>query len=401
MAFLLKKTRTHPESGKPATYYQIGRWIEKDGTKRRQYAALGFVTERQAKAALARYEADLEGGVDPLLMSGPGSGSGSAPKGKIPTLADYWGPIRGPWPDWPESRVSAFLAAQGLASKALRNWDDSRRALLPLLGELRVDRVTAAEVDRVIAQFRADDYSARTLQIRVAHLRAVIRLAVEDNLVPQMPTFRRPKSGEKSPHLFHTVEQTAAVLAVLAERSLKRSQERTAYLAILLAVTTGLRPGELLTRRWRDLVGAELLIRPVTLPSGERWRPKASSDRTIPLPPDLLRMLREEQREQGAGPDGWMFPGRDDPSHPRTSYRASLLSACKEAGVPELHPHALRHTAATRWAWAGMDVATMMQLGGWRSPAIPLGVYAQSNSARARELLEATAPAVPARKEDE
>ena len=64
------------------------------------------------------------------------------------------------------------------------------------------------------------------------------------------------------------------------------------------------------------------------------------------------------------------------------TFKKALANACIAAKLPVLHPHALRHTAATRWAWDHVEVPTMMALGGWKTPYVPLTVYAQSNKER-------------------
>lgn len=49
------------------------------------------------------------------------------------------------------------------------------------------------------------------------------------------------------------------------------------------------------------------------------------------------------------------------------------------AGVPDVHPHAFRHTFAHRWLAEGGQERDLMQLAGWRSDAM-LSVYARSTA---------------------
>ncbi|MEV4212932.1 tyrosine-type recombinase/integrase [Micromonospora sp. NPDC049662] len=51
----------------------------------------------------------------------------------------------------------------------------------------------------------------------------------------------------------------------------------------------------------------------------------------------------------------------------------------KAADVPDLHPHAFRHTFAHRWLAEGGQERDLMQLAGWRSDAM-LSVYARSTA---------------------
>ena len=58
-------------------------------------------------------------------------------------------------------------------------------------------------------------------------------------------------------------------------------------------------------------------------------------------------------------------------------WRLELLGAA--ADVPDLHPHAFRHTFAHRFLTAGGQERDLMMLAGWRSPAM-LAVYARSTA---------------------
>ena len=49
------------------------------------------------------------------------------------------------------------------------------------------------------------------------------------------------------------------------------------------------------------------------------------------------------------------------------SMREAFDGARHRAGLPDVTPHVLRHTFASRLAMAGVDLPTIMELGGWKS----------------------------------
>ena len=49
------------------------------------------------------------------------------------------------------------------------------------------------------------------------------------------------------------------------------------------------------------------------------------------------------------------------------SIRKAFRPACEAAGLKDVSPHVLRHTFASKLAMAGVDPATIQELGGWRS----------------------------------
>ena len=387
MASLSKRLRLNVETGKQEQYWMIQRRV--DG--RLRASAIGFVTAAEAQRALAMFEGDLaRSGADPLLKTGP-----SCSAVRPATVGELWGWDLEPW----QGRVQVAVAAQAAKSKTVEGYLWARAYIVRHLGKVFLTELTPAHGDMLITALREQDLGARSIQIVVDRFRKSIQLAFDDGLIGKLPSLRRPSVPRRVERPFHTLEQTELVLALLAAKAHKgRRQERRSWRAIWLAVSLGLRPGELRHLRWSrvDFSTGELGILPT--PEGtkgldEQWAPKAESARHLPLEPALLAMLREAWMEAGRPADGWVFENRDDPDRPFHSFKKGLATACTEAGVPQLSPHALRRTAATRWLSQGIDLQTVMRLGGWRTPQVLLEIYAQTNMGRQREALIKTAVA--------
>ena len=122
------------------------------------------------------------------------------------------------------------------------------------------------------------------------------------------------------------------------------------------------------------------------------WRPKnKKSRRQVPVPPALVALMREEWMRQGRG-EGWMFPSPKSADRPRGDFRYALKAACKAAEIPVIHPHALRHSAATAAVWAGASMADLRDLYGWSSDRMPSLVYAHTTAERTRAIVSAASP---------
>jgi integrase len=123
-----------------------------------------------------------------------------------------------------------------------------------------------------------------------------------------------------------------------------------------LVLSTGLRRGELQTLHWSDLDLGRRQVH-VTAKPEYGFLPKDWEERTVPIPPQVVKLLRKHPRLPGCP---LIFPSPT--GKPRYAF---LHDRCKEvakrAGLnPERwHLHRFRDTAATRWLRAGIDVRTV------------------------------------------
>ena len=154
----------------------------------------------------------------------------------------------------------------------------------------------------------------------------------------------------------------------------------------MLAAMTGLRQGELVALRWRDIDWAAGVVRVRrTYSRGEWGTPKSRrSSRAVPLPDRVAAELeRHFQRSVYQGDDDVVF------CHPQTGnpYDASKLrerfyAAMAAAGMQErcgqrggITFHSLRHTFGTRMAAVGVPMRTLQEWMGHRDYTTTL-IYA-------------------------
>jgi integrase len=212
----------------------------------------------------------------------------------------------------------------------------------------------------------------------------ILSTAERDGLIPNNPArlAERPRL-ERTEIEILTETQVRDMLAKLRGRRI--------HLIAALALATGMRRGELLALRWRDvdLDGAMLAVARSLeqTKAGLRFKaPKtAHGRRAISLPASIVFELRALRRAQaaerlalglGKEPDDALVlrqPGGDPilPNSLTTEWRR-LVATLK---LPRVSFHALRHTHASQLIASGMDVIAIARRLGHSTPAITLNVY--------------------------
>jgi integrase len=115
------------------------------------------------------------------------------------------------------------------------------------------------------------------------------------------------------------------------------------------AAFTGLRMGELLALRWRDV---DLAMRTIRVTASYSHRqlttPKSGKGRAVPIVESVAKTLaRLRQRGQLAGADDLVFPGPLGGYLDDSALRRRYKTARDDAGLRALRFHDLRHTFGT------------------------------------------------------
>ena len=198
---------------------------------------------------------------------------------------------------------------------------------------------------------------------------------------------RRPKTSEKQITCFTPVEQKRIEQAVLEHKKAK-------MFGIILCLYTGLRIGELLALEWTDIdfSKCELSVNK-TCHDGKNAdgsfcritdKPKTqSSQRIIPLPKQLLPLLRDIRKKS----DGKYVVSNGDKIISVRSYQKTFASLLKKLNISHKGFHAIRHTFATRALECGVDVKTLSEILGHKSPTITLNRYVHSLMEHKKEMM--------------
>ena len=279
--------------------------------------------------------------------------------GKV-TLADY----AGTWmarmePTWRVSTAAGVM-------------NSLEHHVLPVLGRRPVASVRRSDVEALCAGLRLAPSTVATVH---QHLGQLLASAVEDGLLA-----RNPASKARLPK--REASKAQPVPLEVVERIRSALPEWMAV-AVPLGIGAGLRQGEasgltvdrvdFLRRTMR--IDRQLVSRHV--PEPILGPPKTeSSHRTIPLATFLLDALADHLRRFPAGPGELVL--RSPAGLPLDSDRFGhqWRRACREAGVPALGYHSLRHGFASTLLSRGVSVKAVADWLGHASPVITLATYA-------------------------
>jgi len=121
---------------------------------------------------------------------------------------------------------------------------------------------------------------------------------------------------------------------------------------VMVALTTGMRRGEILGLKWDYIkLDNRLIILPVT---------KNNTVRVLPINDTLHRILSEMPQKSG-----YVF-GNGNGGH-IGNIKHSFTSACRKAGITDFRFHDLRHTYASHLAMRGVHIRALQELLGHKT----------------------------------
>jgi integrase len=160
---------------------------------------------------------------------------------------------------------------------------------------------------------------------------------------------------------------------------------------------TGLRRGELVALRWRDVdfAGEAIRVR-ANYSFGELVTPKSGKVRTVPMVPELAHALaRVGQRELFTGAQDPVFVSNAGGHLDASALRRRYAEAVKRAGLRPLPFHSLRHFFGSM----AVNRATLPQVQAWMGHAhiqtTARYLHAKSQADDAALLASAFAPSLP------
>lgn len=265
---------------------------------------------------------------------------------------------------------------------------------IPIIGRIQLGRITSDHVEMIYDRLRAKGLSQRTcLHVhRVLHTAfadGVRRKKLKENVVAQLKA-PRVDFRELTPITHHQMR----LLIQLAQGTRLAAP-------VALAAVTGLRRGELLALRWRnvrlDKEGSVYVAEALeqTRQLGVRFKPpKAKSKRLIPLSPEATTILTahkatqdEQKRRAGAAycDNDLVFCNPDGEAWPPDTFSKQFADIANLADLRGFRFHDVRHAFATLTLADGRSVKEVQLLLGHSTANTTLSFYAHPVHGLGRE----------------
>ncbi len=207
-------------------------------------------------------------------------------------------------------------------------------------------------------------------------LAGILDDAVQDDRIARNPArigdVGRPKKI-RSPHTYLTHKQVQALATAAGDRRLVILM--LAYTGIRWAELAGLRVGDVDLTRRRMTISVNAVEVDGEIHVGT---PKSNRNRVVPIPGFLVAELTSTFAGRKVSSLAFPGPNGDYMRRVRASSgsKSWFKTAIKEAGVPSMTLHDLRHTAASLAVQSGANVKTIQRMLGHSSAAMTLDVYA-------------------------
>jgi integrase len=213
--------------------------------------------------------------------------------------------------------------------------------LLPTFGETPIESITTPMIETWIASI---DRSPATRTKALVLMHGIFKRAKKVYGLPMNPVVEveKPPTAQSGDIDVFSVEEVMALV-----RAATSEQDAAIYLT---ASFTGLRRGELLALRWRDVdfEGQVIRVR-ASYADGALTTPKSGKIRSVPMAPDVAEAVAKlGQRENWTGDDDLVFVGQAGSYLDGRALRRRYDATLKRANLRKLRFHDLRHTFGTR-----------------------------------------------------
>ncbi|MBZ8121439.1 tyrosine-type recombinase/integrase [Bacillus thuringiensis] len=323
--------------------------------KRRQKWFSGYKTKKEAQADVAKKITELNEGtfVDPSKL----------------TLKEYL-------LEWLEVKKMSLENGTYISYKAYIN-----AYIMPTIGMVSLHKLNAIHIQKCYKATIDKGIANNSILLMHKILKSALNLAVKQNVITKKPAnFAEIPKKEKSSIQPWTEEEVKSFLF--------HSQDSRYHIGYVIAITTGMRLGEVLGLRWQDV---DFKNSTVTINQTIGFDNKVkltaknkSSKRTIPVPAKIIEALKKyrtqvnkEKLRLGSAYKDLDLINCNEVGEvlKRCTFRAHFKKIIKKAGIKEIRFHDVRHTHATLLLKQGVNPKIISERLGHTDISMTLRIY--------------------------
>ncbi|MCX7760872.1 MAG: tyrosine-type recombinase/integrase [Hydrogenothermaceae bacterium] len=269
---------------------------------------------------------------------------------------------------------------QDKSVNTLKNYDVDLKQFIQIVGDKNISDISKADVAKFRMILQSKNKKSSTIARKLASLNSFFQYLIDIELISVSPITKshRPKISQKIPSSLSN-EEVRKLLGSITDKTLRT--------IIILLISTGLRSSEILSIKKDSITverdgktfGVDTLIKE-GVSEGDiafiRVKGKGDKEREIPITGKPLEILIDYLKTHDFDT---VFP---------ISYHLlwrKIRETGRKLGI-DIHPHKLRHTAATMALQAGAELRVIQELLGHASP-ITTARYAKVGQ---KQLLKAT-----------
>jgi integrase len=267
------------------------------------------------------------------------------------------------------------IAPQHLRSNTILCYSDTIRLhISPYLGHIKLADLSPQDIYKWLGAMKKSGASDRMRQLAFSVLSSALQHALPEALsyITKDPTLgvKSPKVSKKTFEVWDADE---------VRKFLDVVQNDTLYPLFFMALTMGMRQGELLGLDWADILwdrGVIFVQKTLIEQKGKvigRFDPKSKkSRRVISMPASLAAVLLEYRRASGGV--GLVFKNDGEP-FTKAQIVAHFEGLIKQAGLKRIRFHDLRHSSNTLLLSKGVHVKVMQDRAGHADSGTTLNIY--------------------------
>ena len=263
-----------------------------------------------------------------------------------------------------------------------------KKHLIPYFQAIPLDKITTYDIDQLYAQKLQAGLANATVKIMHNILSKAFQKALKWGLIKKNPVVdTTPPSIKKKRKQIWSVEEAKTFLEVC--------EQEDYLIPFLLALFTGMRRGEILALRWKNvdlnkgvIHVEESLARTKAEGLFVKEVKTSHSKRDVFLSPSLREALATYKLQQEEYPMNLVFPSKNgtylEPRNLLRKYKVLI----KKAKVPYIPFHNLRHTHATILMRMGENPKVVSERLGHARVGITLDIYSHTNEEMQKKTAE-------------